>query len=243
MRLLSLVLAAVGFIPLVACAQAQHSASDDPTRIVTVRGEGTVTVEPDVALVRFGVVAEAETAEAARAKNAEASKNAMNAVRALDVPEERIRMEQLQLRLRREYNRETRRQEEKGYEASRQVVVELDSLERLPALITRVVQQGANRLDGVQYDVSNRDAIRNDALRAAAQSAREKAQLLVETLGATLGPVQRIDEQNFDFPRPYARMEATAMKASADQAAPEPDAFAAGEIEVSATVQAAFQIE
>jgi hypothetical protein len=223
-------------------APAPAQSDDGPSRTISVQGEGTVSVAPDRAVVRFGVVSRAETAEAARSQNADAAARAMNAVRDLDIPERRIRMEALQLQPRREYNPETRQREDKGYEATRQIVVEVDSLDRLPVLVTRVVQEGANRLSGIQYDLSDRDAIRNDALREAAEAARAKADLLATTLGATLGPVQEIREQSFSFPRPMMRMEAAAMKTS-DQAAPQPDAYAAGEIEVSASVQVTFFLQ
>ena len=225
---------------MVAPAPAQPD--NGPSRTVSVQGEGTVNVAPDRAVVRFGVVSRAETAEAARSQNADAAARAMNAVRDLGIPDNRIRMEALQLQPRSEYNPETRQREEKGYEATRQIVVDVDSLDRLPVLVTRVVQEGANRLSGIQYDLSDRDAVRNDALREAAEAAQAKADLLATTLGASLGPVQEIREQSFSFPRPMMRMEAAAMK-TADQAAPQPDAYAAGEIEVSASVQVTFALQ
>jgi uncharacterized protein YggE len=199
-----------------------------------------VSAAPDRATVRFGIVSEAETAEAARSQNAQAAKRAMNAVRALDVPDEKMRMESLRLQPRREYNPETREHEEKGYEATRQVVVELSDLEQLPRLVTRVVQQGANRVDGISYGLSDRSAIRNEALRKAAQSARDKADLLATTLDAELGSVQQIQEQSFGFDQPSPRVEMQFAKSAQADAAPEPDAYAAGEIEVSATVQVTF---
>ena len=223
-------------------APALAQSDDGPSRTISVQGEGTVNVAPDRAVVRFGVVSEAETAEAARSQNADAAARSMNAVRDLGIPDNRIRMEALQLQPRREYNPETRQREEKGYEATRQIVVNVDSLDRLSVLVTRVVQEGANRLSGIQYDLSDRDAVRNDALREAAEAAQAKADLLATALGASLGPVQQIREQSFSFPRPMMRMEAAAMK-TADQAAPQPDAYAAGEIEVSASVQVTFALQ
>lgn len=224
--------------------QAAHAqAANDTTapRTVRVTGEGSVTAEPDRAVVRFGVVTQAEEAEAAREQNATASAEAMNTVRELGIPERQIQMETLRLQPQREYNREERRYEENGFEAIRQVVVELDSLDLLPTLVTRVVQRGANRLDGVHYDLQDRDAVRNEALREAASSAREKATLLAEALNARLGTVRQISEQSFDFPRPQARA-FQAEAATADAAAPEPDAYAAGEIEVTANVQVVFDL-
>ncbi len=221
----------------------QAQTSDSPSRTVRVSGEATVKTAPDQATVRFGIVTRAKTAEAARAQNAEAAKGAMNAVRELDVPESKIRMEMLRLQPRREYNPKTEEREEKGYEASRQVVVEVSDLEQLPTLVTRVVQSGANRLEGIDYGLSDRASLRNDALRTAAQNARDKAELLATTLGAELGPVQQIQEQSFGFNEPSPRVQMQFSSKSMEDSAPEPDAYAAGEIEVNATVQLVYVLQ
>ena len=223
-------------------AVAPAAAQDDDRSTVAVSGEGSVTAQPDRAVVRFGVVTRAETAQAARTKNATAAKNAMNAVRNLDVPEENMRMESLRLQPRYEYDDEENRRELRGYEATRQVVVELDSLDVLPQLVADVVQEGANRLDGINYELSDRSQYRNEALRKAAQAAREKAQLLAETLGAQLGPVHTINEENFDFVQPTPRATAMGMAKADEAAQAEPEAYAAGEIEVSARVRVVFTL-
>ena len=219
---------------------AVHAQDDDASRTISVSGEGTVNVEPDQATVRFGVVTQDDDAEVAREENAQVASRAMNTIRELGIPERKIRMETLRLQPRREYNRETRSYDERGYEAIRQVVVEVDNLTQLPTLVTRIVQQGANRLDGINYDVADREAVRNEALAQAAQQAQTKARLLAETLGVQVGPPRQISEQSFNFPRPSFRVEAAAMAKS--DAAPEPDAYAAGEIEVTTSVQVTFDL-
>jgi len=235
-------LASLVFVTFLLAVPVFGQEGSETARTVRVSGNATVTASPDEATVRFGIVSRAETAEAARAQNAEAAKTAMNVVRTLEIPETKMRMETLQLQPRREFNPQTKRHEEKGYEARRNVVVELSDLETLPTLVTRVVQSGANRVAGIQYGLSDRSSIRNEALRTAAMNAREKAQLLAESLDATLGPVREIMETNlgFDEPRPLARAQ-FAKSAEAD-AAPEPDAYAAGEIDVSAEVQVVFEL-
>ncbi|PSQ62756.1 MAG: SIMPL domain-containing protein [Bacteroidetes bacterium QH_10_64_19] len=223
-------------------AVAPAAAQDDDRSTVTVSGEGTVTTQPDQAVVRFGVVIRAPTAQEARTQNATAAKNAMNAVRNLDIPDEKMRMESLRLQPRYEYNDEENRRELVGYEATRQVVVELNRLEVLPQLVADVVESGANELDGISYQLSDRSQFRNEALRKAAQAAREKAHLLSETLDAELGPVRTINEQNFDFVRPRPQAARMGMAKTADDAQAEPEAYAAGEIEVSAQVQVVFDL-
>ena len=232
-----------GLLGLLMAPVAQAQSADDaaPDRTIHVSGEGTIRVSPDMAVVQFGIVTRDDDAEVARSENAEASSAAMNAVRDLDIPEERIQMEALRLQPQREYNQKTRQYEERGFEAVRQVSVEVHDLSKLPTLIARIVQRGANRLQGVRYDLQDRSEARNEALRAATEDARTKAQLLAETLGAQLGPVRRIDEQNVSVP-PIMMREAQAMTAKSDAAAPEPDAYAAGEMEVSANVQIVFDL-
>ena len=218
------------------------AAQDDDRSTVTVRGEGSVAAQPDRAVVRFGVTTRAGTARKARSDNAAAAKSAMNAVRTLDVPEEKMRMASLRLQPRYEYDDEADERTLVGYEATRQVVVELGRLEVLPQLVADVVESGANRLNNIDYQLSDRSSVRNDALRKAAQAARGKAQLLAETLDAQLGPVHSINEQSFDVVRPQPKAARVEMAKASDAARAEPEAYAAGEIEVSADVQVVFDL-
>ena len=211
-------------------------------RMVSVTGEGEVRVEPDEATVRFGVVTQDENPEEARRRNAEASSRAMNAVRELGIPEGHIRMEMLRLEPMYEYDEQRSTREIVGYEAIRMVVVELDDLEKLPTLVARVVQQGANRLEGIVYGLQERSQARNEALQEAVRDARTKAELMAETLDEQIGQVLRIEEQNIDFPRPVMQASARAFEKAEDAAAPEPDAYAAGEIEVTANVHVSFAL-
>jgi uncharacterized protein len=229
----------IAVLSLLLVAPVAVSAQNNDARTISVSGEGIYRVSPDMAIVRFGVVTRSDNPEEARAENAAAAREAMNAVRELGIEERRIRMESLRLQPRREYVQETRRWEERGFEAVRDVVVHVDNLDLLPDVVTRVVQRGANRLHQVSYELQDREHARNEALRRAAENARAKAELLTSTLGAELGPIRMISEQQFDFPRPMYRAE---MAMAADAAAPEPEAFASGEIEVRTTVQLQFDI-
>jgi len=199
-------------------------------------------VEPDVATVRFGIVTQAKDAEEAREQNAQASAEAMNAVRELDVPERKIKLESLRLTPAREYDRETRKYIEIGFEVSRRLVVEVEDLDQLPALIAHVVQKGANRLEGISYNLKDRESVRNDALREAVLNARKKAELMANALGSEVGEALRVNEQGIHIPGPLrtelSMSDAPMLKAAA--AAPEPEAYAAGEMEVRANVGITF---
>ncbi len=207
---------------------------------ITVQGEGVVRVQPDQATLRFAVVTRDLDPEQARRRNAEASRRALNAVRALGVKERRLHLEALTLHPVREYNPDLRRWEEKGYEVQRMLRVELDSLDLLPEVVARVVQQGANRLQGIQYEISNRETVQLAALQAAVRNARDKARQVLAELNREVGDPIRITEQALEFPRPLWQADVAALRTA--EVAPEPEAYAAGEIEVRARVEITFAI-
>jgi uncharacterized protein YggE len=203
---------------IVACAflATTASAQDNPPT-VSVNGEGVVTVDPDQAIVRFGVTTSHE--------------------------EKNLRVEGLRLQPKQRYNQTTRQYEQIGFEAVREVRVTLDDIDQLPVVVATVIQKGANRLNGIAYDLADRETVRHEALRLAAANARVKARLLAETLGARLGTVRNINEQGVQFPGPqYMMAEADVALRSAGSAPPEPDAYASGQIEVRATVSVVFNL-
>ena len=239
-KLLLAVLCSLGFL---SSAAAPVAAQDSDSRhTLAVSGEAEVSVVPDMAVVRFGIVNEAEEATEARRRNGELAAQAMNAVRELGIEERKIQLQALSLQPKRERDPETRQMREVGYEATRMVAVEVMDLEQLPELIALVVEQGANRLRGIQYDLSDRTEAEHDALRQAIEAAQAKADVMASALGVTRGPALSAQEQSFNFVRPqpqFARQGMMEQMADAVQ----PDAFAEGEIEVRATVQIVFRMD
>jgi uncharacterized protein len=131
-----------------------------------------------------------------------------------------------------------------GFIARRDVEVILDDMDLLPAVVARVVEEGANEFGGIHYDLRDRRAREDEALRRAAQRARQKADVLAATLGASIRGVHSVTESGMGhFPPPmpmYARAAAMDMES---QQAGEPGAYSAGEIEVRATITVAFELD
>lgn len=215
-------------------------AQEAPPRSVTVSAMDTVRVSPDRAIVRFAIVTRAQDPEAVRQANEEASSRVLNAVRGLDIPDRQIQVRTLRLEEEVEYRQG--RRVRIGFIARRDVEVIIDQMDRLPAVVARVVQEGATEFGGIGYDIRDRRAQENEALRRAALRAREKADVLASTLGTSVRAVHSIVESGVAMPRPpYADMAMRAM-AEMDQGAT-PEAFAAGEIEVRATISVVFELE
>jgi len=230
-------------LPLLMTSPVAAQSDSTSARTVHVEGEATVQVAPDEATVRFGIVSRADTPEEARSQNGDASSAAMEAAREAGISEDDIQMEQLQLRPHRVYDEERRRTVEQGFEAVRTVRVTVSDVDRVPVLVAAVVEAGANRLQSVEYGLSDRTEARNEALLKAAQNARAKAERLAEALDVQVGAVRTIREQHFSFPRMLQadRARATMMTESASDA--DPEAYAPGTIEVEARVAVVFDLE
>lgn len=238
MRLLLALLVLLVALPV--AAQPDQHAMHHPARTVTVTGSDTVSVTPDRATISFSVVTRAQEPEAAREQNATAARRALDAIRELDVPERQIQLQNLRLDEDVEY--QNGRRIRKGFIARRDVQIILDDLDLLPTVVARVVQEGANELNGITYGLQDPKAAEDEALSRAARRAQSKARLLAQTLGVEIGLVLNIQEGSVSAPSPRPPvMYARAEMAMAD-AAPEPGAFAEGEIEVRATVTAVFPV-
>ena len=233
-RLAALALVA-GLAAPVAPAMAQTAQSTlAPARSITVAGEGHVRAAPEMARIRLGV---SETADTARA-----ALDAMNAAmaRVLDqLNEAGIAPEDVQtgqLNLDRDYARARDGQSEpEGFVASTLVELRVQDIDSLGQVLDAAVGEGANRLQGIEFMLTDQAAARNEARRAAVADAQARAALYAESAGVTLGEVLSISESNISSgPRPMMDMR---------MAAAEGVPIAQGEVEVSAGVTLVFAID
>lgn len=216
---------------------AQGNESDK--RTVTVRGEAKRNVPPDQATVNFSIVTRSKDPNLARSLNAEAGSRAISTIEKAGIPSKAIRLQNLILTPAREWNPETRKYAELGFDVIRSVEVTIDDLELVPDVVVGVVESGANRLEGVRYGFKSDTEIRTEVLADAVKSAKTRAAAMVAALDAELGDVLTINEEGMSVPMPYYGAERMMVqKAAGDEA----EALPAGDIEVSATVAVTFTI-
>lgn len=95
----------------------------------------------------------------------------------------------------------------------RPISVRIGDLGRVPAILDALTQAGVNSLDGITYDLKNRDAASDQALKRALEKARAKAELIADTLGVKLGRVQNVQESALPVFAPHmATMRADGME-------------------------------
>ena len=233
LRLAALALALAA--PAAVQAQGFQINAGATARTLTVSGDALVSAAPDRALVRFAVVTEGATPEAALRTHEEEVQRVLTAVRRFGIADRQIELNWVGLN--ENYDREGQR---RGYAATRSVTVTLDDLRQVPDLVATVVHEGADRLEGVSYTLRDADRFEDRALEEAFARARAKAERLAAASGARLGEVVAVQEQGVTPPMPIP-MPVMARAESADYGGM-PGAYSAGSSEVRAAVVVTFEL-
>lgn len=211
----------------VAWPEGASSAADEAEDGITVTGVGRVKAVPDRAELSFGVTTEGATAKEASTANAERMTELIDALKAAGVRSEEIRTEHVSVSPR----RSPMGKRLPGFVAENSVSVQVDA-DRAGAIVDLAVENGATNASGPSFDVSDRDALYRDALRAAVREAREKAEAIASAGGVSVGDVTRVVEGGSAEPAVYLE---AAQRASATPIEP-------GQEEVQATVTVTFAV-
>lgn len=212
-----------------------------PTATIAVHGEGTVHVDPDRARVRVGVESEAPLARDAQSETNRIAGEILVAVEGLGVASEDIQTSRLSLYPvydDRPVDRPRGEPEIIGYRATNTVTVTLDDLARIGSVVDAAIAAGANRVEGVEFDLLDGTAARGRALAAAVDDARAKAEAIAEALGVGLGSIVETIEQGVSSP-PIPFMARTEAAMVQDVSTP----VSAGRIRVGASLTIRYAIE
>jgi hypothetical protein len=207
---------------------ATQIAAQTPPQI-SVTGTGEVSVAPDMARVTLGVTQEAETAAVAMDNMSRAMAVVMDRMTAAGIDPTHMQTGSLRLDLRYR-NLETGDRVVLGYVASVDISVQVFDLDRLGAVLDAAVRDGANQMNGLQFDVADKAPFLTAARQAAVADAVAKADVYATAAGAVLGNLMLITEGSDNNGAYPLRAEASFDMAS--RAVP----IAAGALTISATV-------
>lgn len=217
-------------------------AADTSPRTISVAADGEVKVIPDMATVQVGVLVEgAETGpvmdQASAATAAVLAKLAELGIAETDIQSGTVR---LTPRYGSTVLGGTDFSKIEGYTAQNEIIVKVRDLNALGGLLSAVIGQGANTLQGVTFGLQEPDEAMDAARRAAVAEAMRRAALYAEAAGVDLGPLLSLTENGYSGV-PMYRMEAAPMGASS---APSYDVpVAPGEMSVTASVGMTYEIE
>jgi uncharacterized protein YggE len=187
-------------------------AEDKPMdRLITVSATGYAYAEPDQATVSAGVTAEAATAEAALAANSELMQKVVEGLKQAGVAAKDIQTSNFNLEPRYTIPKDNTPAVIDGYRVSNQVSVLVRDLKGLGGLLDKLVSLGANQVNGLSFEVSKAETLKDDARKEAVANARRRAELLAAAAGAQVGEVVTISEEtSFGGPRPMGMRAAKA---------------------------------
>jgi uncharacterized protein len=208
-------------------------------RTITVSGIGNVVVEPDIAHITLGVIAEADSAKIALEKNTAAMKAIVDALKARGLPPKDIQTSNFSINPR--YRQPTKGGDQpviNGYQVQNTVRITVRDIAALGPILDQVIQLGSNQVHGIGFEVSKAEVLRDDARKAAVANARHKADLYATAAGVKLGRVLAIEEAGVQpVHRPMYKNARASM--SADSAPP----IEAGSQRLDAHVTVTFALE
>lgn len=206
-------------------------------RRISVTGEGVVEAVPDMAVVTLGVEHTAKTARAAMDQTNAATAAVLERLEAAGIAARDMQTSDLSLSPvwhNRTSSGTPSEPRITGFTARNRLTVRVRALDSLGETLDLLVDDGANRFDGLRFAVQEPRPFQDEARRRAVADALAKAQLYAEAAGVALGPVQTIGEAGGFEPRPM-QME---MAMARDAAVP----VAPGEVSLRARVSMVFAI-
>lgn len=170
-----------------------QNVDSNENRISLVSSE-TVNVVPDMAEVQMTIRTENQDASKCQQKNTEKLDEVLAYLKERGLADESIKTSGFYLDPKYDWSGNTRKLV--GYEMSTTVTVADVPVDEVGAMLTGVVEHGANEIDQVSYFSSQYDQAYNQALAKAIELSRSKGEALAAASGMKLGQVISIQEQS-----------------------------------------------
>ncbi len=186
--------AAQGQTPTAAAtsAPASDQSASNP-RTLTVSGTGIAYLTPDIAYVNIGVHTENKDAAVAVSSNNTNSQKVIDALKKFGIADKDIQTTNFSIYPQQQFDNQGKATGEINYVVDNTVYVTVRDLSKIGNLLDAVVQAGANSINSIQFDVTDRTKALSVARQAAIADAKSQAQEVASAAGVTLGVVQSID--------------------------------------------------
>ncbi len=213
-----------------------------PKRTMNLNAAGIVKAAPDMAIISIGVDKTGSSARKALMANTAAMSKVLAELKASGVEPKDMQTNGFSVQPRYDYDKNNRRPPKIiGYVVSNSLIAAIRDLNRVGAILDKVVTLGSNRVNSINFTISDPEPLKDEARRKAAAAVMAKAELYAKATGITLGPIQSIIEtggyhQPLPAPAPRAMADARAEHAKAVPTA-------AGEHQVNVQVHIVWEIQ
>jgi uncharacterized protein YggE len=206
--------------------------------MISVTGEASISVPPDLAEVDGGVTTQAKTAREASDANNKAMAAVLAALKGAGVAEADIRTSRLSLSPQIAPTRSGNDAPPAivGYRASDRVTIRVHDMTKVANTVDTLLAAGANDIGGVNFMVSNASKWLDEARPKAIADARRKAEIYAKAAGVSIGAPLSISEEATGGPIPRQ-----VFKGGMAAAAPTP--IAAGDETLTITISVSYEIK
>lgn len=224
-----------------AAAQVTEKVQYNPAQSITVVGQGSTRIKPDIARISIGVETLAETVKEAVQQNESQMTAILAALKASGIAEKDIQTTNYSIYFERppEMPVSTEPSTEKAkiqYRVSNMVNVTVRDLDKVGDVLDAVIEAGANNIWGVSFSLEDPKDAQAEARAKAIADAEARAKALAELSGVTLGPVLSVSEVigGGVIPVPVAVAERAAVAGGGP--------ISPGELEITYQVQVSYFI-
>lgn len=156
---------------------------------------GHASAAPDMAVIMVGVEAEAKSAAEAMAQQAERMTTVMETAAAAGVKAKDIQTTSISLSpvyvSKQSYDGPP---QVSGYRASNMVEITLHTLDSVGPMLDRLVSAGADRIEGVRFELEDTSALETAARVAAVEAMKERRRFYAEDAGMPVGDLIALQE-------------------------------------------------
>lgn len=209
-------------------------AQNRPIPTVDVSGEGIVNVVPDEVTINVRVENTGENTQTLKRQNDATISEVLKFLKQMKIADKDVRTEYMNLTKNYDYNSKTY-----TFAANQSLSVKLRDLSKYEQVVNGLLETGINRIDGVVFSSSNREALESQARKKAIENGQMKAREYASVLNQTIGKAISISEfRDSSGPQPMYKM--MAMDSSSGSGG---QTIAPGEMEIRTTVNISFHLE
>lgn len=217
---------------------------------ISVSATSNQYVDPDLLVLQLRIEAEGDDARVSQSSASEKTDAVKSALESLGISDEKIKTTSYSVDKVQESHYICRNETAqtdcyweyvtKGYKTTHVLTVNIENLAIGGSAVDSAIGAGATSVDSISFTLKpeTRDRVKNELLQKAASAAKAKAQSIASGSGVSIGNALYLSE-SYDY---YSMYKSDAMYETA-AASPAPTELYGGEISVTATVSANYEIK
>ena len=205
---------------------------------ISVSGSGSISVEPDLAVLNVGVEAIGKTVSSARSEAAFAMDSLVLSLKKEGILTKDIQTQQLTIYPR--YDYQTNKQVLTGYSVTNTARVKIRDLSKVGKIVDNAAASGGDyvRINGISFNVEDTDQYMESLRKQAVQKAQIKAEEYADSAGVKLGSLRSLTEVGAQSPHMPSAMDNQMRAMSVPMESP----ISGGELQITVTVFTVFNI-